>query len=316
MIRALPRLFRRLGRFAWRVVRHFFKNRGLLMAGGVAYNALLSAVPFFALAVAGLSYFFDEKMLLTAVAAEMDTLVPRFAAPVVGAVEGFLAVRGAVGLVGVVVLLFFSSIAFRMLEEALGVIFEGHVTRRKRALWLSALLPYVFIVVLGGALLAISVVHMGVEALGDRTLVVSTYTISLAGIPPVALRLLGFVSLVLLFGAIYKVLPVARIALRRAFWGGFAAAALWEGLGRGLVYYFSNISLVGVVYGSLATVIVLLLSMEIGTVVLLLGAQVIAELERCARVGCKWYEDPPPGPPRRLPPPDYLGPEPDPKAEK
>ena len=47
-----------------------------------------------------------------------------------------------------------------------------------------------------------------------------------------------------------------------------------------LLWYFSTLSVVGVVYGSLATTIVGLLSPEIASIILLLGAQVIAEYER------------------------------------
>ena len=47
-----------------------------------------------------------------------------------------------------------------------------------------------------------------------------------------------------------------------------------------LVWYFATLSQVSVVYGSLTTAIVVLLSLEIGATLLLLGAQVISEYER------------------------------------
>ena len=46
------------------------------------------------------------------------------------------------------------------------------------------------------------------------------------------------------------------------------------------VWYYTSMSQIQVVYGSLTTSVVILLSMEIGALVLLLGAQVIAEYER------------------------------------
>ena len=58
-------------------------------------------------------------------------------------------------------------------------------------------------------------------------------------------------------------------------------------------YFFTSISMVNVVYGSFATVIVVLLYLEIAFVILLLGAQVIAELEASAAAGLPWYEEPP-----------------------
>ena len=47
-----------------------------------------------------------------------------------------------------------------------------------------------------------------------------------------------------------------------------------------LVWYFATLSQVTIVYGSLTTAIVVLLSLEIAATLLLFGAQVISEYER------------------------------------
>jgi len=49
---------------------------------------------------------------------------------------------------------------------------------------------------------------------------------------------------------------------------------------------------VNLIYGSFATVIVILLFLEIAFIILLLGAQVIAELEASSAAGLPWYEKP------------------------
>jgi YihY family inner membrane protein len=76
------------------------------------------------------------------------------------------------------------------------------------------------------------------------------------------------------------VMPVGRLSLRHALIGGVTAAVLWELTRRVLVWYLATISQVSVVYGSLTTAIVVLLSLEIGATLLLFGAQVISEYER------------------------------------
>ncbi len=53
--------------------------------------------------------------------------------------------------------------------------------------------------------------------------------------------------------------------------------------------------MVEVVYGSLATVVVLLLGLEVAAIIVLIGAEAIAELERNDLVGAHWYEVPGPG---------------------
>jgi len=76
------------------------------------------------------------------------------------------------------------------------------------------------------------------------------------------------------------VMPVGRPAISHALIGGVVAAVLWEITRHALLWYFATLSQVSVVYGSLTTAIVVLLSLELGAALLLFGAQVIAEYER------------------------------------
>lgn len=92
----------------------------------------------------------------------------------------------------------------------------------------------------------------------------------------------------LLAGAVayYTLLsPVGRPSWRHALIGGITAAVLWEITRDALVWYFGTLSQVNLVYGSLTTSIVVLLSLEIAATLLLFGAQVIAEYERIGTKG-------------------------------
>jgi len=62
--------------------------------------------------------------------------------------------------------------------------------------------------------------------------------------------------------------------------GGMIATVLWEITRRVLVWYYAVLSSVNLIYGSFATSVVALLSIEAIAIIILLGAQVIAELER------------------------------------
>ena len=103
---------------------------------------------------------------------------------------------------------------------------------------------------------------------------------SLAGVPGAVLYVLGIVGLTLMLTAIYMVLPVGQVAFRHALIGGVAATLSWEVIRHLLVWYFATLSMVNLVYGSLATAIIVLLTLEAGALILLFGAEVIAELER------------------------------------
>jgi YihY family inner membrane protein len=96
------------------------------------------------------------------------------------------------------------------------------------------------------------------------------------------LYLSGMFGMVMMLMSLYLVMPVGRIPIRYALMGGITATVLWEIIRHVLVWYYSTISLVNVIYGSLATAVVALLSIEIAVAIVLLGAQVIAEFERSA----------------------------------
>jgi membrane protein len=288
-----PSLPRRILLFAGRVLVSFLRNRGILLAGGVGYNALLSLVPFLALAVSVLSLFFDEARILGILRAELTELVPQNADTILETVHTFLQDQVTTNIVSVALLLFFSSIAFRMLEEAVAAIFHTSVEGARRSVWVSAVLPYAFILVLMAALFAMTLLAYSLDAIGQRSIRVFSVDRSLETVVGLLLRLANFAGLVVLFTAIYRVLPVVRISLRRALVGGLSAAVLWRVVARFLVYFFENISMVSVIYGSLATVVVVLLYLEIVFVMLLLGVQVIAELEESAAAGVRWWERPP-----------------------
>jgi membrane protein len=291
----------RLVRFVARVVGAFLGNHGILLAGGVGYNALLSLIPLLTLLVAALSVFFDKGRILDILRTELKLLVPQHTDAILEAVRTFLENQAAASAVSFAILLFFSGFAFRMLEEAVAAIFRVHTERARRRFWVSALLPYVFILLLMSALFVLTLVTSGLDTFGDRSLRLFGAELSLASGVKLLVGLAGFVGLILLFTAIYRVMPVVKISLGRALVGGLCAAALWRLVGYLMAWYFASLSMVNLVYGSLATVIVVLLFLEAAFIILLVGAQVIAELEASAVAGLPWYEKP-----RR--PPEPVGP--------
>jgi membrane protein len=103
---------------------------------------------------------------------------------------------------------------------------------------------------------------------------------SLAGVSGALLYLLGLAGEIFVLTAVYLVMPVGRPSLWHALLGALAAALLWELSRHALVWYFSTLSQIGTVYGSLTTAIAVLLSLELAAALLLLGAQVISEYER------------------------------------
>jgi membrane protein len=269
--------------FTGRVIKGFRANQGFLLAGAVAYYTLLSIVPLLILLLIGLSHFVDEAQLMMTLTHYLDMIVPGQTDAVLEELSSFLKHRGVISWVLIVTLVFFSSLAFTVLENAMSVIFHHRVKIRRRHFLVSALIPYCFIMFLGIGMLLVTVVAGALEAIGSESVRAFGHTVPLRGISGLLLYLMGVGGEVLVLSSIYLVMPVGRLSWRTALIGGATATLLWEIMRHLLVWYFSTLSQVRLVYGSLTTAIVALLTLEIAAMVLLLGAQVIAEYERVRR---------------------------------
>jgi len=269
-----------LGAFALQTLKAFRANQGLLLAGAVAYYALLSIVPLLILIVIALSHVIDQEELLDTLGRYLGWLVPGQSKPIVEELASFLEHRDVMGWLLLVSLLFFSSLAFTVLENAMSVIFTHRVAVRRRHFLVSALLPYCYILLLGAGLLAVTLVSGSLQAMGEESVEFLGHTWGLGGLSGVLLYLLGVGGEIFVLTSVYLVMPVGRLLLRHALIGGITAALLWEITRHVLLWYFGTLSQVAVVYGSLTTAIVVLLSLEIAAVLLLLGAQVISQYER------------------------------------
>ena len=268
------------GRFALHALKAFRANQGLLLAGAVAYYALLSIVPLLILIVIALSHVIDQAELLATIGRYLEWLLPGQAQTIVSELAKFVTYRDVIGWVLLVTMLFFSSLAFAVLENAMSVIFLHRVAVRRRHFMVSALLPYGYILTLGAGLLLVTLVAGSLQAMGQESVELFGREWSLRGFSGLLLYLLGFLGEVFVLASVYLVMPVGRLALRHALIGAVTAALLWELTRHLLVWYFSTLSQVNVVYGSLTTAIVVLLSLEVAATLLLFGAQVISEYER------------------------------------
>ena len=266
--------------FALRTLRSFINNQGLLLAGAVAYYALLSVLPLLTLSVIALSQLVDQAVLLNTLGRYLEWLVPSQSQAVLLDVSGFLEKRVSYGAMLLATMIFFSSLAFSVLERAMSIIFPHRGIVKKRHFMVSVILPYCFVLFLCIAMLGVTLVSVILQAMAKESIYLFGHYWSLSGVSGVLLYLLGFGVETLLLTVLYLVLPVGRIRLHHALIGSLMATSVWEVIRRILFWYFSTLSKASVVYGSLTTAVVALASMEIAAIALLLGAQVISEYEQ------------------------------------
>jgi membrane protein len=276
--KALAALGRLIG-FLLQVLRSFRHNQGLLLSGAIAYYTLLSVIPILILILIVLSHVMDPEQLLGTISTFLAIATPGYADILTEQVRVFFQYRGVIGTVGILILLFFSSIAFSVLENAISVIFH-RVRIKRRHFLISSIMPYAFISLIALSVLFLSFVVGVLEPLESMKLVIFGRNLGLgAAAFGMAVYALGLVAEVFLITAFYIVLPVGQTPFRHALMGGLVATILWEITRRVIVWYYKTYTFVNLIYGSFASLIVFLLSVEAVALIILLGAQVIAELE-------------------------------------
>src|SRR6187397_452933 len=104
------KILSRPGAFALQTLKAFRANQGLLLAGAVAYYALLSIVPLLVLTIIALSHFIDPAELLQTLGRYLEWLVPGQSRAIVEELANFMAHDGVVGWLLLATMIFFSSL--------------------------------------------------------------------------------------------------------------------------------------------------------------------------------------------------------------
>jgi membrane protein len=278
--------------YAKRVWDNSGEDNIFFLAGGIAFNLLLAAVPFVLLLVAGLGYLLNQSSgdAIHVVSAILLRLLPPGVTPGEGTLEGLLKgiveSRGPVGLYSALLFVWFSTRLFGSLRSVLAEVFDIETDRGIIAGKLFDVKVTVLATVL---LVAYTVLNTYIEfassrgfallgGLGLRRDVMGWLEYSSA-------RALAFLFIVLLFYALYKVLPNRRIRWRTALLAALFAGTLFE-LARSLFTAYVARANPGSVYtGALAVFVVFVVWVYYAAMLFILGGEVaqVYELRRVRR---------------------------------
>jgi YihY family inner membrane protein len=226
--------------FGLQILRAFRANQGLLLAGAVAFYALLSIVPLLILVVIALSHVIDREVLLATLRRALEYVVPGQGKAVVVELRAFLDHRDVIGWVLLVTMLSFSSLGFKVLENAISVIFLHRVAERRRHFVVSLLLPFGYVAFIGAALFVGTFVLADLVTIGGANLVLLGHSWSLGGFSRFLIYVASVIGEVLLISAIYYFMPVGRLSAQHALIGGASAGLLWELIRPALGWYFGT----------------------------------------------------------------------------
>jgi membrane protein len=185
--------------------------------------------------------------------------------------------RGPVGLLGLVAALWSASGVFTVLSRNVNQAWTG---AEERGFIRNRLVGLAMIGVLG-LLLVVSLASSTVFSLVGRfdIPVVDTLLWRVTSI------LLPWLSTLLLFFALYNWVPNTRVEWKAALWGAVLATVAWQLAAKGFTWYLSSgLARYQIIYGSLGSVVILMLWIYLSAMVTLLGAHLSAAVARRGRM--------------------------------
>jgi membrane protein len=274
-----PPIIRSFVELIVRVFRSFFRDDGSHMAAGVAYYAIFSMFPLAlaTISIAGLFIKSDDvreqvlSFLQRQVGIGSEELVT-------SNIDALVNARGAIGVVAAITLFWASRAVFGAVHRVLN---RAWKVREPRHLFFRQLLQVT-------AALAIAIIFIASATVGPtiRALASRNETLFGVGLPWVtAFTVLPFVISASVFMVIYKVVPDTRVRWRDALLAAVVASVLFEAAKFAFTYYLGNLSSLDLVYGSVTTVVVLMLFLYIVALILVLGAEVSSEYQRSSTAG-------------------------------
>jgi len=205
------------------------------LAGGIAFNILLAAVPFVLLGITGLTLLLhlSPDASVSEVLALVDRFLPPHVespdAPVHRLINDIMKARGTIGIYGALGYVWFSTRLFGSLRTVLADIFDIEGDRGIVAGKLFDIKITIFSTILFVGYTALSVYLAVASSRGLNLLMAMGLRDDVMGWLEYAVgRMVAFGVVVLIFFSLYKVLPNRRIRWRQALVGAMSSAVLLE----------------------------------------------------------------------------------------
>ncbi|MFL5575830.1 MAG: YihY/virulence factor BrkB family protein [Gemmatimonadaceae bacterium] len=297
----------RLSRVGWTLrdyAKRVWDNSGedniFFLAGGIAFNILLAAVPFLLLLVTGIASFLKQST--AASSAEIGTLIDRLLpphpesaqSPIHKVLEDVLRTQGQLGLYSAIGFVWFSTRLFGSLRSVLADVFDIEQDRGIvqgkifdiRLTIVSTLIVVAYTALSGYLALATT---RGIGLLSQLGLRQER----LGGLEYWMGRIVGFVLITGMFFGLYKFLPNRHIRWKTALFGATVTSVLFE-LARNLFTSYVDSFNPGSLYtGTLGAIVIVVFWVYYSGLIFILGGEVaqVYDLRRVRRMQRETFEE-------------------------
>jgi membrane protein len=235
-------------------------------AAGVAYYAILSIFPLLLGLIAVFGFFLPSVNLQEELLKFVGKNLPGATDILRQNMVSIVKLRGAVGVLSIVVLFWGASAMFNAISLAINRAWDirryrPFFIRKASELGMALSAGILFLLSLGAS--AIISILRGVFDLPVAKLI----------IVDVGSRLVAFLLILAVFLLLYKLIPNTRTYWRYVWPGALLAAILFEIARTLFVFYLENFANYQLIYGSIASIIVLLVWIYYSAFIMILGAE-------------------------------------------
>jgi len=294
-------------RIAWTLrdyAKRVWDNSGedniFFLAGGIAFNILLAAVPFVLLLVSGLATLLNHSAdeTFADVTAIIDSLLPPHAettqSPVHGLLIDAIRARGAVGTYSAIGFIWFSTRLFGSLRSVLADVFDieterGIIQGKLFDIQITVMATLLLVAYTAlSAYLALATTR-GIEIferLGIRADVMGT-------VEYVFGRLVAFTFVALMFFALYKFLPNRRIRWQTALVAAVFTSGMFEIAKNLFTAYVAEFNPGSLYTGTLYALVIVVFWVYYAAMIFILGGEVgqVYDLRRVRRLQRETFEE-------------------------
>jgi membrane protein len=270
------------------------------LAGGIAFNILLAAVPFVLLLVSGLATLLNRSADQTFldVTAIVDSLLPPHAetaeSPIHKLLNDIIRARGAVGIYSAVGFIWFSTRLFGSLRSVLADVFDietdrGIIQGKLFDIQITIMATLLLVAYTSlSAYLALATTR-GIELferLGIRAEVMGT-------VEYVFGRMIAFIFVALMFFSLYKFLPNRKIRSQTAWLASLFTSGMFEVAKNLFTTYVAEFNPGSLYTGTLYALVIIVFWVYYAAMIFILGGEVgqVYELRRVRRLQRETFED-------------------------
>ncbi|MBN1755301.1 YihY/virulence factor BrkB family protein [bacterium] len=265
------------------IYRNFRRDNCIILAGSISFYSLLSLIPFFLVLIALVGFLVgsSEKAISLTLEHSATLLPPALVLDFQTLIHSVISARGYIGGIGLFLLVWMAGLVFDVIEKSINHIWgvekkRSFLRRRGITYLVMTLISICLLLSILASSIARILTKMELNILNLNLLQNQFLWKFVFFIVPLTLIIIVFIF-------IYNIVPNRHVPFKMSLIGGIFAGVLWVIAKRVFDIYVVKVAMFSKVFGTISTLVAIMLWVYYSSIILLLGAEIIA-------TGMKWKE--------------------------